>query len=90
MVSDPPPDGRRNPCAQPPTGATSGVSGCPLSAADQPPVGSASTNVPPAAGTLAPATRTVPEFTGTTVPFCSTTRTRAVVSDTRHSANAAV
>jgi hypothetical protein len=61
-----------------------------LSAADQPPVGSASTNVPPVAGTPAPATRTVPEFTGTTVPFASTTRTRAVVSDTRHSANAAV
>jgi hypothetical protein len=61
-----------------------------LSAAAQPPAGSASTNVPPAAGTLAPATRTVPEFTATTVPFCSTTRTRAVVPDTRHSANSVV
>jgi hypothetical protein len=61
-----------------------------LSVADQPPAGSASSNVPPAAGTLAPATRTVPEFTGTTVPLRSTTRTRAGVSDTRQSANSAV
>src|SRR5262249_50207269 len=43
-VSDPPPRGRRNPCDQPATGAAAGASGCPLSAADQPPAGSASTS----------------------------------------------
>ena len=44
----------------------------------------------PTAGTVAPVTVTGPDCTGTTVPPGSTTRTRATVSDTRHSWNAAV
>src|SRR5262249_61551626 len=88
--SVPPPGGSRNPCAQPFTGAPSGASGRPFTLADQPPAGSASTSVPPVAGTRAPVTRTGPEATGITVPLGSVTVTRAAVSTTRQSWNEVV
>jgi len=66
--SVPPPAGSRNPCAQPFTGAASGVSGWPFKVADQPAAGAASISVPPAAGAFAPATLTGPDGTATTVP----------------------
>jgi hypothetical protein len=76
MVSVPPPGGSRNACAQAPDGDRMAVSPWPSTAADHPPAGSASSRVPPAAGTRAPATPTGPEGIATTVPFRSMTLTR--------------
>ena len=79
-VSDPPPAGSRNPCAQPSTGAASGVSGMPVERRGPAPGRLGEHQRPAGGGHLGAATLTVPEFTGTTVPPGSTTCTRAVVS----------
>ncbi len=84
MSSTPPPAGSRKASAQLPAGEVTGVSGVPLSVAFQPPAGSASSMVPPAAGARAPETPVGPDGTATTVPLGSTTRTRADNSVTRH------
>ena len=76
MVTVPPPGGSRKAWAQPPAGEGTWVSACPFRAACQPPAGSASSRMPPAAG-AAPDAPTAPELTATTAPDGSTTLTRA-------------
>jgi hypothetical protein len=72
----PPPGGSTNPCAQPSTGAETGLSACPFSVAVQPPYGSARIRVPPAAGAAAPLRFTVPDVSTVVVPSAATTRAR--------------
>ena len=90
MVTWPPPGGNRNACAHAPAGDGTWVSALPLSVALQPPAGSASSRVPPAAGAGAPETDTGPDRKATTVPFGSTTLALAGTSVSRHRAKAEV
>jgi hypothetical protein len=61
-----------------------------LTAALQPPDGSASSSVPPARGTAAPPDPTGPDDTATTVPFGWSTLTRDGKVVSRHRSNADV
>ena len=84
IESLPPPAGSTKPCAQPSTGAATGVSARPFSVAVQPPYGSASTRVPPAAGALTPLMPTGLAASVVTVPSAATTRARATGPVTCH------
>ncbi len=73
----PPPGGSANPWAQPSTGEASGLRARPFSFAVQPPYGSASTRVPPLAGTVIALPFGALDDSAVTVPSGATARTRA-------------
>src|SRR6185437_15886027 len=76
-LSSPPPGGSLYAWAHAPAGDATGVRDRPFTEALQPPVGSASISVPPAAGAGTPVTPIGFEAIGSTVPLGSTTVTRA-------------